>query len=48
MSSKRAMIQIPGSAVREFAEVEQMDWSAGVSLTDLLEWVNAVAERFRP
>lgn len=48
MSSKRAMIQIPGSAIVEFAQVEQMDWSPGVSLTDLLGWINAVAERFRP
>jgi DNA-binding transcriptional MerR regulator len=48
MSSKPAVIQIPGSALREFKEVERMDWSAGVSLTDLLQWVNAVAERFRP
>jgi hypothetical protein len=48
MSSKPAVIQIPGSALREFAEVEQMDWSPGVSLTDLLDWINSVAERFRP
>ncbi len=48
MSSKRATIQIPGSALREFAEVERMDWSPGVSLTDLLDWINSVAARFRP
>ena len=48
MSSKRATIQIPASAVREFAEVERMDWSAGISLESLLGWINAVAERFRP
>ena len=48
MSSKRATIQIPGSALREFAEVERMDWSSGVSLTDLLDWINSVAARFRP
>jgi DNA-binding transcriptional MerR regulator len=48
MSSKRAIIQIPGSAVREFAEVERTDWSPGVSLTDLLDWINSVAARFRP
>jgi DNA-binding transcriptional MerR regulator len=48
MSSKRAIIRIPGSAVREFAEVERMDWSAGISLRDLLDWINSVAERFRP
>jgi DNA-binding transcriptional MerR regulator len=48
MSLKRAIIRIPGSAVREFAEVERMDWSPGVSLIDLLDWINSVAARFRP
>ena len=48
MSKKRALIRIPESAIREFKQVEQMDWSDGVSLAELLEWVNEVAARFRP
>ena len=27
--------------------VERMDWSEGVSLQELIEWINEVAERFR-
>ena len=48
MSTKRPAIRIPASAIREFEEVERMDWSEGISLNDLLEWINAVAARFRP
>ena len=48
MSTKRAAIRIPASAMREFDDVERMDWSEGISLIELLEWINAVAARFRP
>lgn len=48
MSQKRPFIRIPASAVREFEEVERMDWSEGVSLDELLDWINEVAARFRP
>jgi DNA-binding transcriptional MerR regulator len=48
MSTRRPAIRIPASAIREFEEVEHMDWSHGISLSGLLEWINAVAARFRP
>ncbi len=48
MPQKLPAIQIPASAIREFEQVEQMDWSEGISLPDLLEWINEVAARFRP
>jgi hypothetical protein len=48
MSKKRIAIRIPASAVREFEQVEKMDWSEGISLTELLEWINEVTARFRP
>ena len=48
MSTKIAAIRIPASAIREFEEVERMDWSEGISLIELLEWINGVAARFRP
>jgi DNA-binding transcriptional MerR regulator len=41
-------IRIPESAVREFDEIERMDWSEGVTLPNLLDWINGVAARFRP
>ena len=41
-------IRIPESAVREFDEIERMDWSQGVTLPELLDWINGVAARFRP
>ena len=44
----RPSIRIPESAVLEFEEVEDMDWSEGLALDDLIEWVNGVAARFRP
>lgn len=43
-----AGIRIPESAVREFDEIERMDWSQGVTLPELLDWINGVAARFRP
>ena len=41
-------IRIPESAVREFDAVERMDWSEGVTLPELLDWINGVTARFRP
>jgi len=46
--SRDQAIRIPESAVREFEEVEAMDWSEGLALSELLRWVNQVAARFRP
>ncbi len=48
VTTNHPAIRIPAAAVRELEEVEQMDWTDGVSLTDLLEWINAVVARFRP
>jgi hypothetical protein len=48
MSRPQQAIRIPASAVVEFEEVEAMDWSDGLSLSELLRWVNEVAARFRP
>lgn len=48
MTANRPTIRIPAAAIRELEQVEQMDWSDGISLTDLLEWINAVVARFRP
>lgn len=48
VSKKHPAIRIPVSAVREFEQVEGMDWSEGISLTALLEWINEVTARFRP
>lgn len=41
-------IRIPECAVRELDDVESMDWNGGLGLTDLIAWINQVAERFRP
>jgi DNA-binding transcriptional MerR regulator len=41
-------IRIPESAVREFEAVERMDWTRGLTLAELLEWINRVAARYRP
>lgn len=41
-------IIIPAEALAELELVENMDWSAGVSLEDLVEWINWVASRFCP
>ena len=41
-------IRIPESAIREFEEIERMDWSEGVTLPSLIDWINGVAARFRP
>ncbi len=47
-SSKKVRIRIPEAAVEELAMVEQWDWSEGISLEDLLGWLNGLAARFRP
>jgi DNA-binding transcriptional MerR regulator len=36
------------SAVREFDGIERMDWSEGVTLPELLDWIGLAAARFRP
>lgn len=41
-------IQISETDLLEFKMVEEMDWEAGVSLTELVDWINQVAERFQP
>jgi len=41
-------IRIPESALRELEEVEAMDWGDGVGLQELIDWINAITERFRP
>ena len=48
MSKEHPAIRIPASAIREFEQVEGMDWSEGLSLPALLEWINEVTARFRP
>ena len=46
--SKDVRIRIPEAAVAELTKVEEMDWSEGISLDHLLEWLNGQAARFRP
>jgi len=41
-------IQIPESAIQELAGVEEMDWSDGLALQDLIACINRIAEYFRP
>ena len=48
MTKSKPIFRIPAEALEEFQLVEAMDWSEGVRLTDLVGWVNMVAERFRP
>ena len=48
MSTKIPKIRISQEAAFEFEVVERSDWSEGVSLESLVQWINWVAERFRP
>lgn len=48
MNKPSTVIRIPESALHELDAVERMDWSSGLSLEELLSWVNEVASRFRP
>lgn len=48
MSNPKPIFRIPASALEEFRQVESMDWSEGLRLSELIGWVNLVAERFRP
>jgi len=48
MHTSTPVIRIPASAIRELESVEEMDWSEGLSLDEMLGWVNDVAARFRP
>ena len=48
MSKKNLKISIPKEAMAEFKMVEKYDWSEGVGLQDLVDWINGVAKRFMP
>lgn len=48
MAEQPLIIRIPESALDEFNAVEAMDWSEGITLESMLDWVNYVAARFRP
>ena len=48
MTTTHPAIRIPAAAIRELEEVERSDWTDGIPLTLLLEWINAVVARFRP
>lgn len=48
MSKKNLKISIPKEAMAEFRYVEKSDWSEGVGLHELVDWINGVAKRFRP
>ncbi len=41
-------ITIPETAILELEAVEEMDWEDGVSLEELINWINQVVARFRP
>ena len=41
-------IRIPRSAIEELDQVGEMDWGDGISLDELLGWINQVVDRFRP
>jgi hypothetical protein len=41
-------IRVPESVLSELDAVEAMDWSEGISLDDLIGWINEVVARFRP
>ena len=46
--SDTSRIKLPESAVSELEMVEKFDWSEGVSLTALIEWVNQIVAMYRP
>lgn len=48
MPASERQIEIPASAIEELQAVEEMNWGSGVSLPELLDWINQVVERFRP
>lgn len=47
-SDDEIRIRVPEKALEELDQVEQWDWGDGISLTDLIEWLNDVAAWFRP
>lgn len=47
-ASPKSRIRIPESALDELAMVEAWDWSEGIGLNELLDWINDLAARFRP
>ena len=46
--AERPVACLPESARKELDEVEQWDWTDGVSLKDLIDWINGQIARFRP
>lgn len=48
MKRKALVYRVPAAALEEFEEVERRDWTEGLTLDELVEWVNVVAARFRP
>ena len=48
MSTRSRQISLPEAAIAQFDSVENSDWSEGVGLEELVEWINWVADRFRP
>ena len=48
VSTNRLSIKIPASAIRELEDVARMDWSEGITLTELINWINTVVARFKP
>ena len=41
-------IRLPESALAELETVESWDWEEGISLENLIDWINQVVARFRP
>ena len=41
-------IRVPSSAIDELDAVAAMDWGDGISLDELIKWINHVVDRFRP
>lgn len=48
VNTNHPTIRIPASAIRELEQIERSDWAEGVSLADLLDWINSVVAQFRP
>lgn len=48
MSTNSRQISLPEAAIAQFDSVENSDWSEGVGLEELVDWINWVADRFRP
>lgn len=48
MSNTSPRISLPAEAIAEFESVERSDWTDGIGLEELVDWINWVADRFRP